>query len=150
LIPHQYTLDLRFRPCKELGACNAVPRAPAGGGPAKFRRTGGRDRPGAGGGRPGKSHGSISAEAWSGGGGSGVARWWQPAPATEAPAPARSWTEQANRRIGKLSRGLGGQDRGRSRDGNRRRKELDAAVPRATAEAARDWPLSGLRAQGGR
>jgi hypothetical protein len=35
------------------------PRAPAGGSPAKFRRTGGRDRPGAGGERPSGPWGSI-------------------------------------------------------------------------------------------
>jgi hypothetical protein len=38
------------------------PRAPAGGGPAKLRRTGGRDRPGAGRGWSTRSLGSISTE----------------------------------------------------------------------------------------
>jgi hypothetical protein len=36
-------------------ACNVVPEHRPAGGPTKFRRTGGRDRPGAGRGRPGGS-----------------------------------------------------------------------------------------------
>jgi hypothetical protein len=54
-------------PSGRIGTPQCSPRAPAGGGAAKFRRTGGRDRPGAGGGRPERSLGPISTGAWSGG-----------------------------------------------------------------------------------
>jgi hypothetical protein len=48
-----------LRPSKRLGTLQCSPRAPAGGSPAKFGQTGGRDRPGAGGERPSGPWGSI-------------------------------------------------------------------------------------------
>jgi hypothetical protein len=63
-----------LRPSGRIGTLHCGPRAPADGGPAKFRRTGGRDWPGAGGRWPERSLGSISAEVWSGGGAGGVTR----------------------------------------------------------------------------
>jgi hypothetical protein len=61
------------RPSKRLGTLQCSPRAPAAGGPAKLRRTGGRDRPGAGRGRLEGSLGSIPTGVWGGGGAGGVA-----------------------------------------------------------------------------
>jgi hypothetical protein len=48
-----------LRPSERLGTLQCSPRAPAGSGPAKFRRTGGRGRPGAGGEWPAGPWGSI-------------------------------------------------------------------------------------------
>jgi hypothetical protein len=60
------------------------PRAPAGGGPAKFRRTGGRDGPGAGGEWSSDPWGSIPMLEWVGRGpprwGAGGQRRWPPRP----------------------------------------------------------------------
>jgi hypothetical protein len=61
-----------LRPSGRIRTLQCSPRAPAGGGPAKFWHTGGRDRPGAGGGRLEESLGPISTGVWGGGGAGGV------------------------------------------------------------------------------
>jgi hypothetical protein len=53
-----------IRPSGRFGTSQCSPRAPAGGGPAKFRRTAGRDRPGAGGDRPSSPWRSIPGLGW--------------------------------------------------------------------------------------
>jgi hypothetical protein len=70
---------------EKLQTLQCRPRAPAGGGPAKFRRTGGRDRPGAGGGGPEGSGGSISVGVRSGRGAGEVAQWRRPVLAAVPP-----------------------------------------------------------------
>jgi hypothetical protein len=132
-----------LRPSGRIGTLQCSPRAPASGGPAKFRWTGGRDRSGTGGGRLEGSLGSISAEVWSGGGAGGVARRRRPVLAVVPPTPARSRPGQRNGRLGKLSRSLGSKFGGGPTTGKGRREEFDAAGPRATAERldmAEEWP----------
>jgi hypothetical protein len=63
---------------EKLQTLQCRPRAPTGGSPAKFRRTGGQDRPGAGEGGPEGSGGLISAGVRSGGGAGGVAQQRRP------------------------------------------------------------------------
>jgi hypothetical protein len=53
-----------LRPSGRFGTSQCGLRAPVDGGPAKFRRTGGRDRPGAGGERPSGPWGSIPVLGW--------------------------------------------------------------------------------------
>jgi hypothetical protein len=106
-----------LRPSERLRTLQCSPQAPADGGPAKFRRTGGQDRPGAGGGRLEGSLGSIPIGVWGGGGAGGVARRRRPLPAVVRPAPARSRPGQRNERRGELSGGLGSKLGGLSRDG---------------------------------
>jgi hypothetical protein len=65
-------------------------RAPAGGGPAKFQRTAGRDRPGTGGDQPSGFWGSILGLGWAGGG----PAWWgrrRPAAVAAAAAVPARW-----------------------------------------------------------
>jgi hypothetical protein len=78
------------------------PRAVAAGGPAKFRRTGGRDRPGAGGGRPARSLSSILTEVWGGGGAGRVVRRRPPVPAAAACCPVKDELARDNTRRYKL------------------------------------------------
>jgi hypothetical protein len=68
-----------LRPSERVASLKLGPRAPADGGSAKFRRTGGRDRSGAGGGGPEESLGLIPVGVRSGGGAGGVARRRWPA-----------------------------------------------------------------------
>jgi hypothetical protein len=68
------------------------PRAPAGGGSSKFRRTAGRDRPGTGGDRPSGPWVSILGLGWAGGGPARRGRW---RPATVAVV---AWGERARQR----------------------------------------------------
>jgi hypothetical protein len=80
-----------LRPSGRIGTLQCSPRAPAGSGPAKFRWTGGRDRPGVGGEWPKRSLGSILAEVWSGGGAGRVARRRRPGLSVVPPTPA-TWS----------------------------------------------------------
>jgi hypothetical protein len=59
LIPYRYALSLRIGPQKELKSCNVVLRGVGRRGSPEFRRSGGRGRPGTGGGRLGGHLGSI-------------------------------------------------------------------------------------------
>jgi hypothetical protein len=77
------------RPLEKTGDSQLGPQAPAGGGPTKFRRTGSRDRSGAGGGWSAGSLGSISTGGWGGSGAGGVVRRRRPLSAAVRPAPAR-------------------------------------------------------------
>jgi hypothetical protein len=96
-----------LRPSERLGTLQCSPRAPAGGGPAKFQRTGGRDQPGAGGRQPAGSLGPISTLGWGGGGAGGVVQRRRPVPAAVRPAPPSSWPGQANGWRGRHQQGLG-------------------------------------------
>jgi hypothetical protein len=136
-----------LRSSERLGTLQCSPRAPADGGPAKFRRTGDRDRPGTGGGRLEGSLGSISAGVWSGGGAGGVTRRRRPVLAAVPPTPARSRPGQRNGRLGKLSRGLGSKFGSGPATGKGRRGEFDAAGQgRRRSGSAR--PRSVLRVRG--
>jgi hypothetical protein len=83
-----------LRPSGRIGTSKCSPRAPAGGGPAKFWRTGGRDRPGAGGGRLEGSLGPIATGVRGGGGAGGILRRRRRLPAAVRPAPAK-WSHDS-------------------------------------------------------
>jgi hypothetical protein len=85
-----------IRSSGRFGTSQCGPRAPSGGGLAKFRRTTGRDRPGAGGDRPSGLWGSIPGLGWAGRRpvrwGTGGRRRWPPPPCWGATgAPTGGW-----------------------------------------------------------
>jgi hypothetical protein len=88
---------LQGGPQKDLGFCNVAPGAAGRRGEAKFRRAAGRGRPGAGGGWPADSYGSIPGFAW--GWGAGVHARRSPTavaagprvPANRRPVQAGQW-----------------------------------------------------------
>jgi hypothetical protein len=94
-----------LRPLERIETSQLGPRAPAGGGPAKFRRTRGRGWPGAGGGGPTRSLGSIPTEVRGGGAAGGVVRLRRPVPAAAPSAPSSARPVQAD---GQCVQHLGG------------------------------------------
>jgi hypothetical protein len=72
---------LQGGPWKEVWLRNVTPRRPGGGGPAKFRPTAGRGRPGEGPWVPrGRFQGLIGPGKGSARGGAGGQAWWPPRP----------------------------------------------------------------------
>jgi hypothetical protein len=99
---HNHTLTLHKTPPEISQTLQCSPRAPAGGGPAKFRRTGGRDRPGAGGERPSGPWDSIPVLGLGRGTTGGRGRRSGAVTATRATAPARLHLRRGKRRFGRL------------------------------------------------
>jgi hypothetical protein len=83
------------------------PQAPADGGPAKFRRTGGSVRPGAGGGRLAGPRGSIPGLGRVGAAAGGLERRHRAAPAAAASSPAKRRCAPSNERVWELEWMLG-------------------------------------------
>jgi hypothetical protein len=139
-----------LRPSERIETSQLGPRVLAGSGPAKFGRTGGRDRPGEGGGGPTGSLGSIPTEVRGGGDAGGVERlrWLIPAAAPSAPASSRPVPTdgQCGQHLGGLvsrfrnssltGKGAGG---GGARRG-RAEATGGAARPSGGAACAREWP----------
>jgi hypothetical protein len=85
-----------LRPLERTWGSQLGLQAPAGGGPAKFRRTGDRDQWGAGGGRPVSHLGSISGLAWGSGAAGEGARRLSRVAASWSSTPARLQRWQGN------------------------------------------------------
>jgi hypothetical protein len=91
-----------LRPSKRLVTLQCSPRAPAGGGPTKFQRTGGRDWPGAGEVWPAGPCGSISVLGWGRDTTGGCGRRSGAVTVARATAPAKVRLRRGKRRFGRL------------------------------------------------
>jgi hypothetical protein len=139
-------------PLGRLGSSQCGPRAPAGSGPAKFRQTGGQHRPGASGGRPAGSLGSISGLALGRGAAGVPARRSRAVATVGAPAPARLRRGQDNTCAVKLECDVGKVLEALAGDGGERREELCCGGAQGMRRRlmARGGRLSGAGAREGR